>query len=166
MPKVPLHFTHNGEEKAEFIDSGTTVLKLLRDKVGDLTPKAGCLQGTCGSCTVLIDGAPRLSCITLAEDCDGAAIATVAGLAADGRPHTLQQAFLDHFAAQCGFCTPGMLMAAAALLARAPNPSRDDVLDALSGNICRCTGYEPIVQAVLAAAGSAASGAAPQQGAA
>jgi aerobic carbon-monoxide dehydrogenase small subunit len=153
MPKVPLHFILNGEEKSEFIDSGATVLKLLREKVGDLTPKAGCLQGTCGSCTVLIDGAPRLACITLAEDCDGAGIETVAGLASGGRPHPLQQAFLDQFAAQCGFCTPGMLMAATALLNREPNPSRDDVLDALSGNICRCTGYEPIVQAVLAAAG-------------
>lgn len=152
MPKVPVHFTLNGDEKAEFVDSGITVLRLLREKVGDLTPKGGCLQGTCGSCTVLIDGEPRLACITLAEDCDGSDLATVAGLSEGGRIHPLQQAFIDHFASQCGFCTPGMLMAAKALLAREPHPSRDDVLDALSGNICRCTGYEPIVQAVLAAA--------------
>ena len=85
MPKVPLQFTLNGEEKAEFIDSGITVLRLLRDKVGDLTPKGGCLQGTCGSCTILIDGEPRLACITLAEDCGGADLATVAGLS-EGRP--------------------------------------------------------------------------------
>ncbi len=160
MPKVPLQFTLNGEEKAEFVDSGATLLRLLRDKVGDLTPKAGCLQGTCGSCTVLVDGEPRLACITLAEDCEGAALDTVAGLGEGGRLHPLQQAFLDHFAAQCGFCTPGMLMAAKALLAREPNPRREDVLDALSGNICRCTGYEPIVQAVLAAAGTSGRGAA------
>ncbi len=161
MPKVPLHFTLNGEEKAEFVDSGITVLRLLRDKVGDLTPKGGCLQGTCGSCMVIIDGEPRLACITLGEDCDGAEIATVAGLSQGGHLHPLQQALIDHFASQCGFCTPGILMAAKALLARKPNPSRDDVLDALSGNICRCTGYEPIIRAVLAAAG-ALPGASPQ----
>jgi carbon-monoxide dehydrogenase small subunit len=149
MTKVPVQLTLNGEERAEFIDSGTTLLRLLRDKMGDLTPKAGCLQGTCGTCTVLIDGEPRLACVTLAEDCVASAVETVAGLAGDGRLHPLQQAFLDHFAAQCGFCTPGMLMAAKALLDGNPRPSRADVVEALGGNICRCTGYEPIIQAVL-----------------
>jgi carbon-monoxide dehydrogenase small subunit len=101
---------------------------------------------------VLIDGELRLSCLTLAETCDGASIVTTAGLAEGGVMHPLQRAFLDGFATQCGFCTPGMLMAAKALLDRNPDPTRDDVVEAISGNICRCTGYEPIIQAVLSAA--------------
>jgi aerobic carbon-monoxide dehydrogenase small subunit len=149
MTKVPVQLTLNGEERAEFIDSGTTLLRLLRDKMGDLTPKAGCLQGTCGTCTVLVDGEPRLSCVTLAEDCAASAVETVAGLSGDGGLHPLQQAFLDNFAAQCGFCTPGMLMAAKALLDGNPDPGRAEIVEALSGNVCRCTGYEPIIQAVL-----------------
>ncbi len=166
MTKVPVQFTHNGDEKAEFIESGTTLLNLLRDKIGDLTPKVGCLQGTCGSCTVLVDGEPRLACITLAEDCGGVAIDTVAGLPMGAALHPLQQAFMDHFAAQCGFCTPGMLMAAKALLDREASPGRDEILEALSGNVCRCTGYEPIVQAVLSVARQGASRIMPERGAA
>ena len=157
MSKVPVEMMLNGEERAEFIDSGITLLKFLRDKISDFTAKAGCLQGTCGACTVLVDGEPRLACITLAGDCGGRAVATVAGLPKDGQLHPLQRAFVDHFAAQCGFCTPGMLMAAKALLDANPHPNRAEVEDALSGNICRCTGYEPIVRAVLSAARSNAS---------
>ena len=152
MSKVPIQLFLNGEERAEFIDSGITLLKFLRDKISDLTAKAGCQQGTCGACTVLVDGEPRLACITLAEDCGGRTIETVAGLAADGELHPLQRAFIDHFATQCGFCTPGILMAAKALLDVNPHPNRAEVEDALSGNICRCTGYEPIIRAVLAVA--------------
>jgi aerobic carbon-monoxide dehydrogenase small subunit len=154
MSKVPVEMILNGEERAEFIDSGITLLKFLRDKINDFTAKAGCLQGTCGACTVLVDGEPRLSCITLADDCGGRAVETVAGLAKDGQLHPLQRAFADHFATQCGFCTPGMLMAAKALLDANPYPTRAEVEDALSGNICRCTGYEPIIRAVLSAARS------------
>ena len=149
--KVPLQFTLNGEERAEFIESGVTLLKALREKFGDTSPKGGCHQGTCGTCSVLVDGELRLSCLTLAETCEGAAIVTTAGLATDGVMQPLQRAFLDGFAAQCGFCTPGMIMAAKALLDHNPNPTREDVVDALSGNICRCTGYEPIIKAVLSA---------------
>ena len=152
MSKVPIQLFLNGEERAEFIDSGITLLKFLRDKISDLTAKAGCQQGTCGACTVLVDGEPRLACITLAEDCGGRTIETVAGLAADGELHPLQRAFIDHFATQCGFCTPGILMAAKALLDVNPHPNRAEVEDALSGNMCRCTGYEPIIRAVLAVA--------------
>jgi carbon-monoxide dehydrogenase small subunit len=154
MTKVPVQMTVNGEERAEFVDSGMTLLKFLRDKIGDLTAKAGCLQGTCGTCTVLIEGEPRLACVTLVEDCRGGTIETVSGLSADAELHPLQQALLDHFAAQCGFCTPGMLMAAKALLDSNPHPDRAEVEDALSGNICRCTGYEPIIRAVLSVSGS------------
>ena len=152
MAKVPVQFTLNGEDKAEFVESGVTLLKALREKIGDTSPKGGCQQGTCGACSVLIDGEQRLSCLTLAETCDGASIVTTAGLAEGGVMHPLQRAFLDGFATQCGFCTPGMLMAAKALLDRNPDPTRDDVVEAISGNICRCTGYEPIIQAVLSAA--------------
>jgi carbon-monoxide dehydrogenase small subunit len=152
MAKVPVQFTLNGEEKAEFVDSGTTLLKALRDKIGDTSPKGGCHQGTCGACSVIIDGELKLSCLTLAETCNGASITTTAGLAEGGVMHPLQRAFLDAFATQCGFCTPGMLMAAKALLDNNSNPTREDVVEAISGNICRCTGYEPIIQAVLSAA--------------
>lgn len=152
MAKVPVQFILNGEEKAEFVESGATLLKALREKIGDMSVKSGCQQGTCGSCSVLVDGEIRLSCLTLAETCNGTDIETTAGLAkAGGVLHPLQRAFNEGFATQCGFCTPGMLMAAKALLDRIPAPSREDVVDAISGNICRCTGYEPIVQAILAA---------------
>jgi carbon-monoxide dehydrogenase small subunit len=152
MAKVPIQFTLNGEEKAEFVESGATLLAALRGKIGDTSPKGGCNQGTCGACSVIIDGELRLSCLTLAETCNGASVTTTAGLAGDGVLHPLQRAFMDAFATQCGFCTPGMIMAAKALLDRTPDPSREDVVEALAGNICRCTGYEPIIQAVLAAA--------------
>ncbi|MBL8235339.1 MAG: (2Fe-2S)-binding protein [Mesorhizobium sp.] len=154
MAKVPVQFTLNGEEKADFVDGGATLLKVLREKVGDTSAKAGCQQGTCGSCSVIIDGELRLSCLTLAETCGGAEIHTTGGLATDGVLHPLQRAFMDEFAAQCGFCTPGMIMAAKVLLDRNPNPSHEDVVEALSGNVCRCTGYEPIIRAVLTAARS------------
>ena len=150
--KIPIQLTLNGEERAEFVESGTTLLKALREKFGDTSPKGGCHQGTCGSCAVLVDGELRLSCLTLAETCEGANVKTTAGLAAGGVLHPLQRAFLEGFAVQCGFCTPGMIMAAKALLDSKSNPTREEVVEAISGNICRCTGYEPIINAVLAAA--------------
>jgi carbon-monoxide dehydrogenase small subunit len=152
MAKKPVQFRLNGSEKAVFVDDGQNLLDVLRRGVGDLTPKYGCGQGTCGTCTVLIDGEPHLSCLTLAETIDGRQVATTAGLARGSELHPLQAAFMDGFAAQCGYCTPGMLMAASALLERNPDPSREDVVEAISGNICRCTGYEPIINAILAAA--------------
>ena len=152
MAKVPVQFTLNGSEKAEFVESGTTLLHALRDKIGDTSPKGGCHQGTCGACSVIIGGELRLSCLTLAETCNGADIKTTAGLAEGGVLHPLQRAFLDAFATQCGFCTPGMIMAAKVLLDCTPSPSREDVVEALSGNICRCTGYEPIIAAIRDAA--------------
>lgn len=150
--KVPIQLILNGEERAEFVDGGATLLDALRDRFGDTSPKGGCHQGTCGACSVLVDGDLRLSCLTLAETCQGASVETTAGLARDGILHPLQRAFLDGFAAQCGFCTPGMIMAARSLLDANPNPTRADVVEAISGNVCRCTGYEPIIAAVLSAA--------------
>ncbi|CAN5320885.1 (2Fe-2S)-binding protein [soil metagenome] len=152
MSKVAIQLTLNGTGQAEFADSGTTLLGLLRDKLHFHGTKAGCHQGTCGACTVLIDGEPRLSCLTLAERCTGKSVETLEGLSAGGTLHPLQQAFMDGFAAQCGFCTPGMIMAAKALLDRNADPTRDEITDAISGNICRCTGYEPIIAAIMDAA--------------
>ena len=152
MAKVPVQFRLNGDEVAEFVESGATLLSLLRDKALDMSVKGGCHQGTCGACTVIIDGALKLACLTLAETCKDARIETVASLAQGGALHPLQRAFVDHFATQCGFCTSGMILAAKVLLDHNPTPSRADVIDAISGNICRCTGYEPIIQAILAAA--------------
>jgi aerobic carbon-monoxide dehydrogenase small subunit len=152
MSKVPVAFTLNGSVQNEFVESGSTLLWVLREKLGFTGTKNGCSQGSCGACTVVIDGEPRLSCLTLAERCQGRSVETVEGLARNGKLHPLQQAFIDGFATQCGFCTPGMILVAKVLLDRNPQPGRDDVMDAISGNICRCTGYEPIVNAILKAA--------------
>ena len=150
--KAPVQFKHNGSDVAVFVDGGASLLTALRDGVGDTSPKFGCGQGTCGVCTVLIDGEVHLACITLAETVAGRSVETADGLKSGPNLHPIQTAFMDNFAAQCGFCTPGMMMAAKALLDRNPSPTRADVIDAISGNICRCTGYEPIINAILAAA--------------
>lgn len=150
--KTPVTFTLNGTETAIFVDAGANLLDVLRRGCGDLSPKFGCGQGGCGACTVLIDGAPQLSCLVLAETVAGKSIETAGGLAAGPDLHPLQKAFVDGFAAQCGYCTPGMLMAAKALLDEVPAPSREEVEEAISGNLCRCTGYEPIIDAILEAA--------------
>ena len=152
MAKTPVSFTLNGAEKAAFVDPGQNLLDLLRRGVGDLSPKYGCGQGTCGACTVTVDGETRLACLVLAETVEGCAVGTAAGLARGATLDPLQAAFMDHFAAQCGYCTPGMLVSARALLDRNPAPSREEVIEAISGNLCRCTGYEPIIAAVLSVA--------------
>ncbi|MBV9530360.1 MAG: (2Fe-2S)-binding protein [Bradyrhizobium sp.] len=152
MSKSALQFRHNGREVAIFVDGGTNLLVALRELIGDMTPKFGCGQGGCGACSVLIDGELNLACLTLAETVSGRAVETLDGLKEGAQLHPLQRAFAEHFAAQCGYCTPGMLMAAKALLDRNASPTRADVVEAISGNICRCTGYEPIINAVLAAA--------------
>ena len=148
MALKPVTFTLNGEAKAAFIEDGQNLLDLLRRGVGDLSPKYGCGQGTCGACTVLLDGEPHLSCLVLGEAAQGRRIETAAGLATPAL-HPLQEAFMERFAAQCGYCTPGMLMAAKALLDRNPRPDREGVIEAIGGNICRCTGYEPIIASIL-----------------
>lgn len=152
MAKTPVTFILNDAEAALFVDPGAPLIDVLRRGAGDLTPKHGCGQGTCGACTVMINGEPHLSCLTLAESVQDKRVDTTGGLAGGPDLHPLQTAFIEGFAAQCGFCTAGMLMAAKALLDRTPNPSRDEVIEAISGNLCRCTGYEPIVDAILTAA--------------
>jgi carbon-monoxide dehydrogenase small subunit len=155
MAMKPVAFKLNGSARAAFTEAGQNLLDLLRRGLGDLTPKYGCGQGGCGACTVLIDGEPHLSCLVLAEAVEGRSVETVAGMSG-ATPHPLQEAFMAHFAAQCGYCTPGMLMAAKALLARNPRPSREEVVEAISGNLCRCTGYEPIIEAILSVANGSA----------
>ena len=150
--KTPVQFRINGEEVAAFADAGANLLDVLREAIGDLSVKGGCWQGTCGTCTVLIDGVPRLSCVTLAESVAGRSVETAAGLRRGAELHPLQTAFMDRFAAQCGYCTPGMLITAIELLQENPNPTEQEVREALSGNICRCSGYQAIVDAVLAVA--------------
>src|SRR5262249_2897673 len=127
MTKVAIGFTLNGQMQGEFIDSGSTLLSVLRGKLGLYSTKAGCHQGSCGACTVIIDGDPRLSCLTLAERCEGKTVTTLEGLAQVGALHPLQEAFMEGFAAQCGFCTPGMILAAKSLLDRNPDPTREEV---------------------------------------
>lgn len=154
MAKVPVQFRLNGSDRAAFVAPADNLLTLLRRGLNEFGPKYGCGQGTCGTCTVLIDGELQLSCLTLAATCEGRHVETVSGMANGPTLHPIQQAFMEHFAAQCGFCTPGMLTAARALLEANPTPSREEVIDGISGNICRCTGYEAIIEAILAAARS------------
>ena len=146
------HLVVNGDPRDCALEPATTLLEALRYHLGLTGSKQGCDKGDCGACTVLLDGEPVLSCITLALACEGRAITTVEGLASPGAPHPLQDAFDRVGAAQCGFCTPGMLMSAVALLRRNATPSRDEVAQALSGNLCRCTGYTKILEAVDLAA--------------
>ncbi len=142
----------NGDERECAVTAGTTLLEALRYELGLTGSKQGCDKGDCGACTVLVDGRPVLSCITLALNAEGREVTTVEGLAERGRPHPLQDAFDRTGGAQCGFCTPGVLMSAYALLNRNPDPTRDEIAHALSGNLCRCTGYTKIFEAVELAA--------------
>jgi len=152
MAKKPISFVLNGSETSVFVEQGGNLLDELRRNIGDLSAKYGCGQGTCGACTVLVDGDPQLSCLILAERIQGKRIDTNNGLAEGPELHPLQKAFVEGFAAQCGYCTSGMLMAAKALLSSNPQPSREQVAEAISGNLCRCTGYEPIIDAIMSAA--------------
>jgi carbon-monoxide dehydrogenase small subunit len=141
----------NGQISQVEVDAGETLLELLR-RLGLRSVKFACGTGNCGACTVLLDGKPVMSCLMLAAQADGRSITTVEGLSPDGGLHPLQQAFMELGAPQCGFCTPGMLMAAAGLLFENPDPTREEVREAISGNICRCSGYVKVVDAVIAAA--------------
>jgi len=148
----PLRLRVNGKRFALMVAPQRTLLEVLREDLGLTGTKHGCELGECGACTVLIDGLPRLSCLTLAPSCEGSAITTVEGLAQGPQLHPLQRSFAELGAAQCGYCTPGVLLAAKALLEQNPAPSREEIKAALSGNLCRCTGYLQIWQAVEQAA--------------
>ena len=141
----------NGESYEIAIAPYRTLLEVLRENLGLTGTKEGCDLGDCGSCTVLMDGKPVQSCLVLAIAAQGKDILTIEGLATEGKLHPLQQSFVDHGGIQCGFCAPGMIMSAKALLDRKPSPTEDEIRKAISGNLCRCTGYAKIVEAVEAA---------------
>src|SRR5688500_10844292 len=152
--KVPVRLTVNGEQQELDVEPRLLLVHALRDELGLTGTHVGCDTSNCGACTVHLDGQAVKSCTVLAVQADGAQITTIEGLASDGQLHPVQEAFWEHHGLQCGYCTPGMIMASADLLNRNPNPTEAEVRHALEGNLCRCTGYHNIVKAVLSAAGS------------
>ena len=152
MAKHLLALSVNGRAREDAVADSTLLLDYLRETLGLTGTKQGCDGGECGACTVLIDGAPRLACLTLAASCAGRKVETIEGLAGrDGRMSRLQQSFHEHLGTQCGFCTPGMVMSAEALLRTDPAPSDEAIRAALAGNLCRCTGYVKIIESVRGA---------------
>jgi len=149
---MKLHFTLNGRPVEVEVPSDRRVVDLLREELGLTGTKEGCGQGECGACTILVDGVSRLSCLMLAAQLEGRSLVTIEGLAAGGDLHPVQEAFVEEGAVQCGFCTPGMILAAVDLLGRDPRPGRGDIRQGLSGNLCRCSGYQKVVDAVERAA--------------
>src|SRR5271170_6938322 len=156
-----LQLTLNGRERSDAISENVLLLDYLRETVGLTGTKTGCDGGECGACTVLVDDQPRLSCLTLAAVVDEKCVDTVESLVADGRLSAVQRGFHEKLGSQCGYCTPGFIMASAGLLRRNPRPSEDKIRDALGSNICRCTGYVKIIEAVKYAADLHAAGASP-----
>lgn len=158
MSRAEISLSVNGEPVEVTFAPYKTLLELLREDLALTGTKHGCELGECGACAVLIDGEPQLSCLVLALECAGRSIETVEGMAQGAELHPLQAAFADFGAAQCGYCTPGILLTAKALLAHEPQPSRERIQEAISGNLCRCTGYQQIVEAIQAASQAAAGG--------
>jgi carbon-monoxide dehydrogenase small subunit len=152
MKKQLIELKINGDTHEVAIDPRRTLVEVLRDDLDLTGTKESCGDGDCGACTILMDGKPVNSCLTLALEAQGKDILTIEGVAQNGHLHPIQQAFIDHFAVQCGFCTPGMILSAKALLDRNPHPTEEEVRKAIAGNLCRCTGYVKIVEAILAAA--------------
>jgi len=162
MPKTHLTLNLNGESAELLCEPRQTLLEVLRDELDLTGTKEGCATGDCGACSVLLDGRAVCACLVLAVETEGRTVTTVEGLADGDELHPLQRAFLEHAALQCGICTPGFLIAAKALLERYPDPSEQQVRYELAGNLCRCTGYDKIVRAVLAAAAEMRGAAAPR----
>lgn len=144
--------TINGDNYTRQVPGHRTLLHFLRDDLGLTGTKEGCGSGECGACTIIMDGKAVNSCLVLAAEADGATLETIEGVAKGGALSALQKAFHEHHAVQCGFCTPGMVMSATDLLRRNPDPSREEIIDGIEGNFCRCTGYEQIIEAIQAAA--------------
>lgn len=161
MAKRLLQMWVNGRVREDAVADNALLLDYLREQLGLTGTKQGCDGGECGACTVLVDGRPRLACSTLAHQVAGKRVETIEGLATHGQLSPLQAAFHEKLGTQCGYCTPGMVMAAEALLRRNPNPSVDEIKAALAGNLCRCTGYVKIIESVQSACGCAGAGAAP-----
>ena len=151
MAKHTITLIINGQTEELLVPSNMTLLHVLRDQLGLTGTKNGCEAGECGACTILVDGEPVNSCLALAVEMDGREITTIEGLSNNGKLTPLQQAFADLNAVQCGYCTPGMLMAATALLRRNPKPTQEDIQKAMVGNLCRCTGYQRIIDAIMEA---------------
>lgn len=147
--KYKVNLKVNGVERESYVEAGTTLMDLIRNDLGITGTKSACDKGDCGACTVIMNGMAVKSCITPALQADGAEITTVEGLSSDGKLHPLQEEFIDIAAVQCGFCTPGLLMASKALLDENSNPTEEEVREGIAGNICRCTGYAKPVQAIL-----------------
>ena len=156
--KTYITLTINGREYAVSVDPRRTLADVIREECGQTGTHLGCEHGVCGTCTIIVDGVTVRSCLMFAVQCDGQEIRTVEGLADGGEMHPLQRAFIEHHALQCGFCTPGFLMLVVGALEREPDISDDDLLDVLSSNLCRCTGYANIVKAVRAAAAEMRAG--------
>ena len=152
MSKHPISFTVNGDLQELFVEPRKTLLAVIRDTIGLTGTKEGCSTGDCGACTVIVDGEPVTSCMMLAVSANGKEVTTIEGISSPGQLHPVQQAFLETGGYQCGFCTPGFIMAAKALLDDNPDIPEDEMRHALGGNICRCTGYTKIIEAVLSAA--------------
>ncbi|TDD03802.1 (2Fe-2S)-binding protein [Nonomuraea deserti] len=152
MPSQIVSLVVNGERREFIAAPGATLLACLRESLGLIAAKRGCAQGACGTCTVLVDGRPEAACLVAVETVADGSVRTLEGVTSGGELDEVQSAFIDCFATQCGFCTSGMIMVAEALLDRNPDPSEDDVIEAISGNVCRCTGYRPIVIAIMEAA--------------
>jgi len=150
--KLPITLAINGRAHQISVEPRRTLADAIREDCGQTGTHIGCEHGVCGACTIIVDGAPVRSCLMFAVQADGKAIRTVEGLASGDRLHPMQQAFMDHHGLQCGFCTPGFLMLAVGVLEREPDISDDDLIEVLSSNLCRCTGYQNIVKAVRAAA--------------
>lgn len=147
-----IKFILNGEPTEQMTEDNVTLLDFIRDTLGLTGTKKGCEEGECGACTVMLDGKPVNSCLCLARELDGHELLTVEGIAKDGKLNPIQKAFIDKWALQCGYCTPGMIMSAKALLDSNPHPTEYEIRDAIAGNLCRCTGYAKIVEAIAAAA--------------
>lgn len=152
MKEIEIRFILNGKEVSVKSPPTFTLLRLLRERLGLTGAKPGCERGECGACTVLLDGEPVTACLILAPQVEGRRVETIEGISRGEELHPLQQAFIDESAVQCGYCIPGMIMSAKALLDNDPDPSREEIKLALSGNICRCTGYTKIIKAVEVAA--------------
>ena len=149
MGKIHVTFKVNGDKREAYIQPGDILLDVIREDLGLTGAKKGCGTGECGACTVIMNGKAVPSCLVLAASIEGSSIVTIEGISEDGKLHPLQQAFIDHQAIQCGFCTPGFILSAKAYLDENPFPTREEIEEALLGNLCRCTGYKKIVDAIM-----------------
>lgn len=150
--RVIVNFKVNGRDRTVYIEPKTSLLDVIREDLGLIGAKEGCGKGECGACTVIMDGDAVPSCLVLAAGLDGKEIITIEGIGENGRLHPLQEAFVKYHASQCGFCSPGMILTAKAFLDGNPNPSEAEVRDVMMSNLCRCTGYEKIIEAIMAVA--------------